>query len=63
MKEIGRHHLVLVDGKGKKGETQMSGLTDTMKRAVFDSTEYQVGDMVLVEVHNASQNTLYSTPI
>lgn len=36
--DIGRKHLVLVDGKGKKGEHQLSGLTDTMKRAVFDST-------------------------
>lgn len=37
----------------------MSGLTDTMKRAVFDSTEFNVGDMVLVEVYDASQNTLF----
>lgn len=52
--EIGKKHLVLVDGKGKKGENQLSGLTDTMKRAVFDSTEFNIGDMCLVEVTNAT---------
>lgn len=36
--EIGRKHLVLVDGKGKKGD-QWSGLTDTMKRAVFAGSD------------------------
>ena len=34
-----------------------------MKRAVFDSTDYQFGDMVLVNVENASQNTLYCSPV
>lgn len=63
LQEKGRHHLVLVDGKGKKGENQMSGLTDTMKRAVFDSTEFKVGDMVLVEVTDATQNTLFTKPL
>jgi hypothetical protein len=37
----------------------MSGLTDTMKRAVFDSTEVKVGEMVLCEVTGVSQNTLF----
>jgi MiaB/RimO family radical SAM methylthiotransferase len=57
--EVGRYHLVLVDGKGKKGEQQLSGLTDTMKRAVFDSTEYQKGDFVLCRVTDYAQNTLF----
>ena len=61
--DIGKKHLVLVDGKGKKGENQLSGLTDTMKRAVFESTEFKVGDMCLVECIDASQNTLYCKPI
>lgn len=38
-REIGAKHLVLVDGHGKRGEHQMAGLTDTMKRAVFDRDE------------------------
>ena len=41
----------------------MSGLTDTMKRAVFDSSEIKVGDMCLVLVVNATQNALICVPI
>jgi hypothetical protein len=41
----------------------MSGLTDTMKRAVFDSDKYKVGDMVLAKVIDATQNTLFCEPI
>ena len=45
----------------------MSGLTDTMKRAVFDnvtgSDAYKTGDMCLVEVRDATQNTLLCDPI
>ncbi len=61
--DIGKKHLVLVDGKGKKGGHQLSGLTDTMKRAVFESTELKVGDMCLVECVDATQNTLFCKPI
>lgn len=58
MAEIGRHHLVLVDGKSRK-DTQWSGLTDTMKRAVFPmDPSYKEGDMVLCQVLDASQNAL-----
>lgn len=41
----------------------MSGLTDTMKRAVFETDEYKVGDMCLVEVTDASPNTLFCKPM
>lgn len=60
--EVGAKHLVLVDGRGKKGDQQLSGLTDTMKRAVFDSSEFKVGDLVCVEVTGATQNTLFAEP-
>lgn len=33
--EVGRHHLVLVDGNGKK-EKQLKGKTDTYRTVVFD---------------------------
>ena len=36
--EVGNFHKVLIDGKGKF-EGQMGGLTDTFKRAIFDSPE------------------------
>lgn len=61
--EVGSKHLVLVDGQGKRGPQQLSGLTDTMKRAVFDSSEYQIGDFVLTEVTGATQNTLFCNAI
>lgn len=62
---------MLVDGVGKRGEHQLSGLTDTMKRAVFDkpvvngatTEEFKRGDFVLVEVADATQNTLFCNPI
>jgi len=56
-----------VDGHGKKGDHQLSGLTDTMKRAVFDQNhgldQYQKGEFVLVNVTNATQNALLCEPI
>jgi hypothetical protein len=41
----------------------MSGLTDTMKRAVFDSSDYKIGDLCLVEVTDATQNVIFTKPI
>ena len=62
--EIGAKHLVFLDGHGKKDQ-QVSGLTDTMKRAVFDNVngKYKIGDMCLVEVTDASQNALICKPV
>ena len=34
--EIGRRHIVLVEGKSKKSEMQLTGRTDTFKRVIFD---------------------------
>jgi hypothetical protein len=43
------------------GETQLTGLTDHNKRAVFPAVEgVGVGQFVEVEVKDASQNTLFS---
>lgn len=65
--EIGGKHLILIDGHGRVGESQWSGLTDTMKRAHFNnedsSFEVQKGQFVLAEVTNASQNALFCKPI
>ena len=36
MLDIGRYHLMLVDGISKRSEYQYTGLTDTNKRIVFD---------------------------
>ena len=59
--------MMLIDGYGKGRDHQMSGLTDTMKRAVFEISEskedVKVGDMCLVEVKDAYQNTLVCSPL
>ena len=47
----------MVDGHGRLGETQLTGLTDTNKRAVFPQQSerpIQIGDMVAVNVIDAS---------
>lgn len=65
-REIGSKHLVLIDGHGKRGPQQWTGLTDTMKRTVFPVQEtdgFKRGDFVLVEVTDATQNTLFANPI
>ena len=59
---------MLIEGTSKRSETQLTGITDTMKRVVFDQPEdqsnrYSKGDMCLVKVHDATQNTLFASPI
>ena len=44
----------------------MTGITDTMKRVVFekeDGQSYEKGDLCLVKVNEATQNTLFADPI
>ena len=62
-KEIGRRHLVLVEGTSKRSEEQLSGRTDTNKMVVFDREEYQKGDYVEVEIIDSTSATLKARPI
>jgi ADP-glucose pyrophosphorylase len=63
MAEVGAHHLVMIDRPGRD-EGQLSGLTDTNKRAIIpDNGLYQMGDFVLAKCHDATQNTLFCNPI
>jgi tRNA A37 methylthiotransferase MiaB len=77
--DIGKHHLMLIDGTSKKHSTQFTGLTDTNKRVVFEKSclihpsnsnsipeptySPQIGDLVEVKITSATQNTLFCTPI
>jgi len=61
--EVGRRHLVLVEGTSKKSEQQLSGRTDTNKMAVFDRRDFQKGDYVEVEVTDYTSATLIAKPI
>ena len=74
--EVGRTHLVLVEGTSKKSSAEWAGRTDTNKRVVFErkpvatsassSGEAQLvpGDYVAVRVGEAiSANTLRGVPL
>ena len=61
--EIGKRHLVLVEGTSKKSEEQMSGRTDTNKICVFDRRDFEPGDYVEVEITDCTSATLIADPI
>ncbi|MDZ7756573.1 tRNA (N6-isopentenyl adenosine(37)-C2)-methylthiotransferase MiaB [Rhodohalobacter sp.] len=61
--EVGKRHLVLVEGTSKKSDQQLSGRTDTNKMAVFDRRDFQKGDYVEVEVTDYTSATLITKPI
>jgi tRNA-2-methylthio-N6-dimethylallyladenosine synthase len=56
--EIGRRHLVLVEGPSKRSDEQLAGRTDTNKMVVFDREDYQKGDYVEVEITDCTSATL-----
>lgn len=61
--EIGKRHLVLVEGTSKRSDQQLSGRSDTNKMVVFDKKEYQKGDYVEVEITDSTSATLIASPI
>ncbi len=63
LKEIGKRHLVLVEGTSKRSEDQMSGRTDTNKMVIFDRMDFQKGDYVEVEITESTSATLKGNPI
>ena len=56
--EIGKRHVVLVEGRSKRSEDQLSGRTDTNKMVIFDRDTYQRGNYVEVEIQEANSATL-----
>ena len=61
--EIGKRHLVLVEGTSKRSDEQMSGRTDTNKIVVFDRLDFEKGDYVEVEITDTTSATLIARPI
>lgn len=61
-REIGRRHLVLVEGTSKRSDEQLCGRTDTNKMVVFDREDYQKGDYVEVVVTGCTSATLKGDP-
>lgn len=61
--EIGRSHLVLVEGPSKRSDLQLSGRTDTNKMVVFDRQNYERGQYVEVIITSANSATLLAEPV
>ena len=61
--EIGKRHLVLVEGASKRSDEQVSGRTDSNKMVVFDKGEFQKGDYVEVEITDCTSATLMATAV
>jgi len=58
-KEIGRRHLVLVEGTSKRSDEQLCGRTDTNKMVVFNRQEHiGKGDYVEVTITDCTSATL-----
>lgn len=57
-KEIGRRHLVLVEGTSKRSDEQLCGRTDTNKMVVFDRGDLEKGDYAEVVITDCTSATL-----
>ncbi|MFT5141435.1 MAG: tRNA-2-methylthio-N6-dimethylallyladenosine synthase [Rhodothermales bacterium] len=62
--DIGREHVVLVEGTSRRSELQLRGRTDTNKMVVFDKEEGMAkGDYVRVHIHDCTSATLMGTSV
>lgn len=57
-KEIGKTHLVLVEGNSKKDENELQGRADNNKVVVFPKENYKKGDYVKVLITHCTAGTL-----
>ncbi len=56
--EIGTEHMVLVEGRSKRRDDQLSGRSDSNKMVVFDRGTRGKGDYVRVRITNCTSATL-----
>lgn len=61
--EVGRRHLVLVEGTSKRSDQQLCGRTDTNKMVVFDRGDFRKGEYVEVEITGCTSATLFGDVI
>ncbi len=62
IKEIGKTHVVLVEGASKRNPAEWQGRTDTNKVVIFPHNEqsgYVVGDYIKTTVNRATSGTLF----
>ena len=57
-KEVGKTLLVLIEGKSKKNEAELSGRSDQNKVVVFPKGNYKKGDYVKVKITTCTAGTL-----
>jgi tRNA-2-methylthio-N6-dimethylallyladenosine synthase len=62
-KEIGKSHLVLIEGPSKRDKNQLSGRTDTNKVVIFDNVDFKAGDYVEVIIERSTSATLFGRPV
>lgn len=58
-KEIGKRHLVLIEGTSKRSDEQLCGRTDTNKMVIFDRGDLKTGEYVEVEITGCTSATLF----
>lgn len=63
LQEIGRTHLVLVEGPSRRSDEQFCGRTDTNKMVIFDRQDFKPGQYVEVRITSASSATLLAEPL
>lgn len=56
--EIGREHIVLVEGPSKRSDAQYCGRTDSNKMVVFDRAFSEVGEFARVRINDCTSATL-----
>ena len=62
-REIGKRHLILVEGVSKRNRNELFGRASNNKVCVFPAEGHKVGDYVTVEVISCTSATLISRPI
>lgn len=56
--EIGKRHIVLVEGTSKRSDDHLSGRTDTNKMVIFEKGSWKYGDYVEMEITGCTSATL-----
>lgn len=57
--ELGREHVILVEGRSKKDASEWKGRTDTNKMVVFPRIDAEVGEYRRVRINRANSATLF----
>ena len=63
LRDVGREFEVLVEGRSKRDEKQLSGRTSQNKVVVFDRGTHYVGDYVHVRITGCTPATLFGEEI